>query len=94
MVETIRLESGHTLTGIVGSNPTLSAIAFVFNKIFRGDTGRDTEITERRHMNREVNVTKRVLTAKGPRFCPVVRAANGRIKPYAVRVNGIPEKRP
>ena len=28
MVETIRLESGHTLTGIVGSNPTLSAIHF------------------------------------------------------------------
>lgn len=28
MVETIRLESGHTLTGIVGSNPTLSAILF------------------------------------------------------------------
>ena len=27
MVETIRLESGHTLTGIVGSNPTLSAIS-------------------------------------------------------------------
>jgi hypothetical protein len=25
VVETIRLESGHTLTGIVGSNPTLSA---------------------------------------------------------------------
>ena len=25
LVETIRLESGHTLTGIVGSNPTLSA---------------------------------------------------------------------
>ena len=30
MVETIRLESGHTLTGIVGSNPTLSAISKVF----------------------------------------------------------------
>ena len=30
MVETIRLESGHTLTGIVGSNPTLSAIFKVF----------------------------------------------------------------
>ena len=29
MVETIRLESGHTLTGIVGSNPTLSAIFFL-----------------------------------------------------------------
>ena len=27
MVETIRLESGHTLTGIGGSNPSLSAIA-------------------------------------------------------------------
>jgi hypothetical protein len=27
VVETIRLESGHTLTGIVGSNPTLSAIS-------------------------------------------------------------------
>jgi hypothetical protein len=26
VVETIRLESGHTLTGIVGSNPSLSAI--------------------------------------------------------------------
>ena len=25
MVETIRLESGHTLTGIGGSNPSLSA---------------------------------------------------------------------
>ena len=32
MVETIRLESGHTLTGIVGSNPTLSAIL-----LFAGD---------------------------------------------------------
>ena len=28
MVETIRLESGHTLTGIVGSNPSLSASSF------------------------------------------------------------------
>jgi hypothetical protein len=26
VVETIRLESGHTLTGIGGSNPSLSAI--------------------------------------------------------------------
>jgi hypothetical protein len=29
VVETIRLESGHTLTGIGGSNPSLSAI-FLF----------------------------------------------------------------
>jgi hypothetical protein len=28
-LSTGRLESGHTLTGIVGSNPTLSAISFV-----------------------------------------------------------------
>ena len=36
MVETIRLESGHTLTGIVGSNPTLSARfrpSFVFSVV-------------------------------------------------------------
>ena len=32
MVETIRLESGHTLTGIVGSNPTLSAILLSFDR--------------------------------------------------------------
>ena len=44
MVETIRLESGHTLTGIVGSNPTLSAISFVLNKLDTGDTVSDTEI--------------------------------------------------
>jgi integrase len=45
-------------------------------------------------MNRQVNVTKRVLTPKGLRFCPVVLAANGRIKPDTVLVNGIPEKHP
>jgi hypothetical protein len=34
VVETIRLESGHTLTGIVGSNPTLSATnLFVMNNL-------------------------------------------------------------
>jgi hypothetical protein len=33
VVETIRLESGHTLTGIVGSNPTLSASFFLPTKI-------------------------------------------------------------
>ena len=38
MVETIRLESGHTLTGIVGSNPTLSAIflLIIFPPIISG----------------------------------------------------------
>jgi len=45
-------------------------------------------------MNREVNVTKRVQTSKGPRYCPVVLSANGRIKPDAVVVNGKPERHP
>ena len=38
MVETIRLESGHTLTGIGGSNPSLSAITFVIWHLQSGDT--------------------------------------------------------
>lgn len=42
-------------------------------------------------MNREVNLTKRVKTAKGPRFCPVVLSANGRVKPDYVLVDGRPE---
>jgi integrase len=45
-------------------------------------------------MNREVNVTKRVHTAKGTRYCPVVLAANGRVKPDTVLVNGKPERHP
>jgi len=45
-------------------------------------------------MNREVNVTKRVQTSKGMRYCPVVLSANGRIKPDAVMVNGKPERHP
>jgi integrase/recombinase XerD len=36
--------------------------------------------------NREVNVTKRVMTAKGLRYCAVVLSANGRIKPDWVHV--------
>jgi integrase len=43
-------------------------------------------------MNREVNVTKRVQTSKGLRYCPVALAANGRVKPDAVLVNGKLEK--
>src|SRR6266567_5976368 len=39
-------------------------------------------------MNRQCNVTKRVLTAQGLRYCPVVLSANGRIKPDMVLVNG------
>jgi integrase/recombinase XerD len=43
-------------------------------------------------MNREVNLTKRVQTGKGLRYCPVVLSANGRVKPDAVLVNGKPER--
>jgi hypothetical protein len=45
-------------------------------------------------MNREVNVTKRVQTAAGLRYCPVVLSADGRIKPDAVMVNGKGERHP
>ena len=39
-------------------------------------------------MNREVSVTKRVKTARGLRYSPVVISANGRIKPDAVYIDG------
>jgi hypothetical protein len=42
-------------------------------------------------MNRRVNLTKRVQTKAGLRYCPVVFAATGRVKPDAVLVNGKPE---
>jgi|SRR5271169_391131 len=42
-------------------------------------------------MNRRVNLTKRVHTRTGLRYCPVVFAATGRVKPDAVLVNGKPE---
>jgi integrase/recombinase XerD len=45
-------------------------------------------------MNRQVNLTKRVRTSAGLRYCPVVLSANGRVKPDAVLVNGKPELHP
>src|SRR6202162_1413644 len=39
-------------------------------------------------MNREVNLTKRVQTPHGWRYCRVVLSANGRVKPDLVVVNG------
>jgi integrase len=44
--------------------------------------------------SREVNLTKRVQTPRGTRYCPVVLAANGRIRPDVVLVNGKPERHP
>ncbi len=39
-------------------------------------------------MNREVNLTKRIETPHGWRYCRVVLSANGRVKPDLVVVNG------
>src|ERR1700692_2771928 len=39
-------------------------------------------------MNREVNLTKRVQTPHGWRYCTVVLSANGRVKPDLAVVNG------
>jgi integrase/recombinase XerD len=43
---------------------------------------------------KEVNLTKRVQTGKGLRYCTVVLAPNGRVKPDLVKVNGRPERHP
>lgn len=42
----------------------------------------------------EVNVTKRIETPNGDRYCPVVVNGSGRIKPDWVIVNGNHEKHP
>jgi hypothetical protein len=42
--------------------------------------------------NREVNLTKRIETPKGLRFCRAVLSNNGRVKPDVVLVNGREEK--
>src|SRR6202158_2336389 len=39
-------------------------------------------------MNREVNLTKRVQTPHGWRYCTVILSANGRVKPDLVIVSG------
>ena len=44
--------------------------------------------------SKEVNLTKRVQTSKGPRYCPVGLSANGRVKPDLVIVNGQLERHP
>ena len=44
--------------------------------------------------NRQVNLTKRVQTPQGMRYCPVVLSSNGRVKPDYVHVNGHEERHP
>jgi integrase/recombinase XerD len=43
-------------------------------------------------MNRECNLTKRVRTPRGWRYCRVALSANGRVKPDVVLINGKPER--
>lgn len=38
------------------------------------------------NQSREVNLTKRVQTPKGMRYCPAVLSPNGRVKPDLVLV--------
>jgi len=45
-------------------------------------------------MHREVNLTKRIQTDKGWRYCPIAVSANGRVKPDVVLVNGKEQKHP
>jgi integrase len=45
-------------------------------------------------LNRTVNLTKRVQTAKGLRYCPVVVATNGRVRADLVMVNAQQERHP
>src|SRR5579864_8371526 len=44
--------------------------------------------------SKEVNLTKRIQTSKGLRYCPVVLSPNGRVKPDLVLVNGKQERHP
>jgi integrase/recombinase XerD len=44
--------------------------------------------------NRQVNLTKRIQTQDGMRYCPVALSANGRVKPDYVHVNGHEERHP
>lgn len=41
--------------------------------------------------SREVNLTKPVQAPEGMRYCPIVLASNGRIRPDLVLINGRPE---
>jgi integrase len=45
-------------------------------------------------VNRQCNLTKRIQTSKGARYCPVALSANGRIKPDVVLVGDREERHP
>jgi len=45
-------------------------------------------------VNRQCNLTKRIQTSQGPRYCPVAFSANGRIRPDVVLVGHREERHP
>lgn len=45
-------------------------------------------------VNKQVNLTKRVKTSQGLRFCPVVNSANGRVKPDHVLIGNKEQRHP
>ena len=64
LVETIRLESGHTLTGIGGSNPSLSAIpSLVFTTVERLASNSPTQVPGARFIVRSVNLDSRIANS-------------------------------
>jgi hypothetical protein len=50
--------------------------------------------SERITVNKEVNLTKRIRISQGLRYCAVTLAANGRVRPDYVIVNGKEERHP
>ena len=90
MVEGASLENWNTGNRIGGSNPSLSANLFVIYDLRASDTSTDTKSAE---------VSPCIAMATSPnesgtelRYCPVVPAANRRIKPDLVLVNGKEER--
>jgi hypothetical protein len=94
VAEGARLESVYTLTGIGGSNPSLSAITFVIQHLQWAPTYTHTTSGGSPWRKVRVNLTKYIQTTAGPRYCPAVISPNGRIKQDVVLVNGKEERHP
>jgi hypothetical protein len=64
--------------------------------LYTGDTYRDTELnrSSSRCPTLSPAKSKRVQTPRGTRYCPIVLASNGRVRPDLVVVNCHPERHP
>ncbi len=89
MVETGGLENRCTRKGTGGSNPSPLRHCFYFQEVCSVVIPILIPKSERiTAVNREVNLTKRIETPQGWRYCRIVLSANGRVKPDVVLVNG------